>query len=396
MPSSFKEVLTGIPGLKHYYPLTKAYGAKDAVGGLNGVVKGNVQFTDVAAVFDGKSHIELPDHNDFSAATTGGLTIVAFLTIDNWKGAGASEYVHWAGKGKAGSHEYTFRHYVDGGSGEAATRQGRVSFYAFNLAGGLGAGSYFQDAEEKVERVIVGTLNAQTVSMWKDGVQRDSDPLSGYSIKLANGGSPLCLGTRDTSTGFLIGKIRNVAVFNRVLSGAEIKAIHTARALPIDSGVSTTEPPTQVPEPPTLPGGSGTVTVAGQTHDVDGVNVTRGADQLVQYTPAFGATTKTNAYGAEVVVVGGKVTSLGTGAGNNGIPPGGYVLSGHGEARDWLLANARTGVLVSMEGEEAPTAPKPNPGAAYIATGLDDVVGKHNALVNRLADQGLLDPTTGG
>jgi hypothetical protein len=48
---------------------------------------------------------------------------------------------------------------------------------------------------------------------------------------------------------------------------------------------------------------------------------------------------------------------------------------------------------------DAPTTPPPpetptppvNPGAAYVSTGLDDVVGKHNALVNKLADKGLLN-----
>jgi Concanavalin A-like lectin/glucanases superfamily len=385
MPTSIKDVLTSIPGLKHYYPLNKAYGAKDAVGGVNGTVKGNVVFTDTHAVFDGKSYIDLGDSNDFSAVTTGGLTIVVFLTIDNWKGAGASEYVHWAGKGKAGAHEYTFRHYVDGGSGEAASRQGRTSFYAFNLAGGLGAGSYFQDAEDKVERVVTGTLNAQNVSMWRDGVQRDTDPLSGYSVKLANGGASLCLGTRDTSTGYLVGKLRNVAVYNRVLSALEIKKIYEARSLPVDGGSTTT------PEPPAPPVQGGSVKVAGQSHDIDGVDVNRGADQLIQYTSKFGAGTKTNAYGLEAAVVDGKVTAV-SAAGNMGIPPGGYVLSGHGEARDFLSLNARVGVTVVMAGEETTTPPPPpNPGAAYIATGLDDVVGKHNALVNKLADKGVLD-----
>ena len=154
--SSFKEAATSIPGLTHYYPLTDAYGPNDAgPKGLNGTNHGAV-FGDHGATFNGKAYVELPDHDDFSAATTGQLSIVVFLTISNWKGAGASEYVHWMGKGKSGAHEYTFRHYVDGGSGEAATRQGRISFYHFNPSGGLGAGSYFQDSEETIERMVVG------------------------------------------------------------------------------------------------------------------------------------------------------------------------------------------------------------------------------------------------
>ena len=101
--SSFKEAVTSIPGLTHYYPLTDAYGPNDAgPKGLNGINHGAV-FGDHGATFNGKAYIELPDHDDFSAATTGQLTIVVMLTISNWKGAGASEYVHWMGKGKVRS-----------------------------------------------------------------------------------------------------------------------------------------------------------------------------------------------------------------------------------------------------------------------------------------------------
>lgn len=273
--SSFKDLVTHIPGLTHYYPLTDAYGPNDAVGSLDGSNHGAV-FTNDGAAFNGKSYIEVPDNNAFSAATTGYLTIVVFLTITNWKGAGASEYVHWMGKGRSGAHEWTFRHYVDGGSGEAATRQGRVSFYHFNPQGGLGAGSYFQDAEQTVERVIVATVDPKNVSIWKDGVQRDTDALSGYGIKPQNTTTAVCIGSRGDSTGFLVGKIRNVCFFNRQLTSTEIKAIYNGRNLPVDDT-----------------------------------------------TP---------------------------------VPP-----------------------------------PKPNPGDSYISTGLDDIVGKHNALVNKLADKGVLD-----
>jgi hypothetical protein len=283
MPSTFKEVIAGIPGLTHYYPLTDAYGPNDAgPKGLNGVNHGAV-FDDHGAKFDGKSYIQLPDHDDFSAATTGQLTIIVMLTISNWKGAGASEYIHWMGKGRSGAHEYTFRHYVDGGSGEASSRQGRTSFYHFNPAGGLGAGSYFQDSEETVERVIGGMVNRTNIAIWKNGVARDTDALSGYSIVPKNTGTPVCIGSRGDSTGFLVGRIRNVVFFNRQLNATEMKTIYDARDLPV-GGVST---PTTPPTTPTEP-------------------------------------------------------------------------------------------------------PKPNPGAAYVATGLDDVVLKHNALVNKLADKGAL------
>jgi hypothetical protein len=282
MPSTFKELVYNIPGLTHWYPLTDAYGANDAgPKDLDGVNHG-ATFDDHGAVFNGKAYIELPDHDDFSAATTGQLTIIAMLTISSWKGAGASEYVHWAGKGKSGAHEYTFRHYVDGGSGEASSRQGRVSFYHFNPAGGLGAGSYFQDSENTTEMVVGGMVNRTNVAMWKNGVMRDTDALSGYNITPKNTGTAVCLGSRGDSTGFLVGRLRNVTFFNRQLSATEMKAIYDGRDLPVGG-----------PSTPTTP----------------------------------------------------------------------------------------------------PPTTTPSPAAPYIATGLDDVVGKHNALVNKLADKGLLGPS---
>lgn len=224
---TFLDVLKSIPGLTHYYQLSGD--ATDMVGSQNGTANG-VRFQDGKAVFNGQASINLGDHNDFSVATKGGLSILVFLTIDDWKGAGASEYVHWAGKGKANAHEYTFRHYVKGGTGEASTRTGRCSFYHFNPSGGLGAGSYYQDSNcPTTERVFVGTCNTTTISLAVNGTIRDSDALSGYSIKPQNTTTPLMLGTRGDGTGFLVGKMRRVALWSRVLSAAEIKRIYDSR-----------------------------------------------------------------------------------------------------------------------------------------------------------------------
>lgn len=255
MADSFKQLLAGIPGLTHYYPLTDKYGLddagpKDLVGTNHGVT-----FDDHGAIFDGKSYIDLGDHDDFSAATTGGVTIVASLTISNWKGAGASEYIHWMGKGGSGTQEWTFRHYVQGGTGEAPSRQGRVSFYAFNPAGGLGAGSYFQDSMNSTEFVVSGAIDKTNTYMFKNGVQRDSDALSGYNIVPKNTSSHVCVGSRGDSTGFLIGRIRNLCFFNRKLSPAEELALYNGRDLPVDAATSPTPtpPPTNPPPNPGAP-----------------------------------------------------------------------------------------------------------------------------------------------
>jgi hypothetical protein len=228
-PTTFRQAITAIPGLTHYYPLDAANQARDVVGNVHGINHG-ATFGANGATFNGKSYIELPDNNDFSAATTGQMTVVVFNTITNWKGAGASEYVHWMGKGVAGAHEWTFRHYVAGGSGEAASRQNRTSFYHFNPAGGLGAGSYFQDPDGATERMVTGMVDTANTQMWKNGVLRDTDSLAGYSIRPKNTATPVRLGTRDMATGYLVGRLRSVAFYNRKLSAAELQTLFAARA----------------------------------------------------------------------------------------------------------------------------------------------------------------------
>lgn len=237
---TFTDVVTGISGLKHYYPLTAD--AKDTVGTQNGTNSG-AKFSTKGATFDGKSSIDLGDSNDFSVVTNKGLSILMFVTIADWKGAGATEYVHWAGKGASGAHEWTFRHYVKGGTGEAATRQGRLSFYHFNPAGGLGAGSYYQDSTFPTnERVVVATCDMKQIQLYVDGQLRDTDALSGYSIVPQNTGSHAMLGTRGDGTGYLVGTIRRAGFWNRVLSASEVSTIQAARAQD-DGGVTPPPPP---------------------------------------------------------------------------------------------------------------------------------------------------------
>ncbi|GAB7190517.1 hypothetical protein NUM3379_12230 [Kineococcus sp. NUM-3379] len=334
--TGFRDVIRSVPGLTHYYPLDSASRAQDVVGGVHGTVHGNVTF-DSHARFDGRSHIELPDHDDFSVATRGALTIVVFNTIDNWRGAGASEYVHWMGKGTSGNHEWVFRHYVQGGTGEAASRQYRTSFYHFNPAGGLGAGSYFQDPDAAgTERMVSGMADMGTISMWKNAVQRDSDPMSGYSITPRNAGAPVRLGTRDMTTGFLVGRLRRVAFFNRKLTQAELQRIYDARNLP---EFGTTTP---------APTGPLVVTAGnGSSYPLKGYNVSRTADALVAYTNA-GQRTGTNQYGTEVVVRDGRVVAVYKAQTGITVPTGTVVLSGHGKARDWLNANAPVGASISV------------------------------------------------
>jgi uncharacterized lipoprotein YddW (UPF0748 family) len=78
----------------------------------------------------------------------------------------------------------------------------------------------------------------------------------------------------------------------------------------------------------------------------------RGGQQLVLYTPRYGSpNTGTNEFGFEVTVVNGRVVRQ-EGA-NSDIPLTGdpattFVISGHGKARDWLIAHAPIGATVQL------------------------------------------------
>jgi hypothetical protein len=103
--------------------------------------------------------------------------------------------------------------------------------------------------------------------------------------------------------------------------------------------------------------GPTSVTIGTQTHAVNGQNVYRSTNFLVQYTPAKGATTGTNEYGYEAAVVDGVVTTVQNGVGNMAIPSNGYVLSGHGTSRTWLAANAKVGAAVTLDAPPPTSTP---------------------------------------
>lgn len=82
----------------------------------------------------------------------------------------------------------------------------------------------------------------------------------------------------------------------------------------------------------------------------------RASHQLLLYTAAYPEpSTGTNEYGFEVTVVDGVVVAA-EGA-NSPIPPNGYVLSGHGRMRDWLVQYAPVGARIQLDGPaDAPPA----------------------------------------
>lgn len=73
----------------------------------------------------------------------------------------------------------------------------------------------------------------------------------------------------------------------------------------------------------------------------------RGENQLIVYTPAYGKkTTGTNQWGVEVTVRENCIIAIGEN--NSPIHENEFVVSGHGSAKDFLLANAKIGAKVAI------------------------------------------------
>lgn len=102
------------------------------------------------------------------------------------------------------------------------------------------------------------------------------------------------------------------------------------------------------------------------TLPVDGVNVSRGADQTIVYTAAYGATTATNEYGYEIVVEEGMITRLG--GNDSAIPANGLVISLHGTTMTAMRTRITKGMTVTYD-EAARTVT-----FAYSAQGLKRAV----------------------
>jgi len=391
--ATFQDVVLAIPGLRAYYPLDDVNGPRDIVGDAHGTIHGNVEFGPDGAKFDGSSEIELPARDFFSAAGNPSkeLSILVYQTVDDWTRQSANnEYIHWMGKGKSGAHEWTFRYYCDGCGGEAPQRPHRTSYYNFNPDGGLGTGSYFQDEGDGngTERVIVGMIwgnagNGGKTQMWKNGELRDTDMLSDYDVYPEVTDSHVFLGSRGDNTGFLVGRLRRVAFFDRKLTEAEIKSFYDARSYTEGAGSSGgggTPPPTggggggETPPPTTTPT---EVIVGGEVFPVSGVDTNRGSGQLIAYTKSYGSETDTNEWGAEVKVVGGHVAEIldqqavPVGEHNMSLTEGGYVLSGHGAGRTFLLENATIGVRAGFTDAELPGTPPPSGGGGSDMSAVD-------------------------
>lgn len=204
---------------------------------------------DVATVLDGRDdYLELPDDDRFSVPTTGILTVEAWfrpdtLVFPQTDGAG---YVHWLGKGPSGQAEWTLRIYSRG-NGE--DRDNRISGYAFNVAGGLGVGSYVQRDETAGAWIhVVLVIDVADTSeqyplgrtmLYRDGVLVDVDSLHNtfhdppLDIHPSNSDAPLRIGTRDGGAkSHFLGGIGKVAIYDYALSSEQVAQHHAAMDVP--------------------------------------------------------------------------------------------------------------------------------------------------------------------
>lgn len=194
---------------------------------------------DPASVFDGATqYIEVPDHDALSVPATGILAIEAWMRPDvlDFPRQEGSNYVHWMGKGEVNQYEYAARMYSRATT-DNPQRPNRISGYAFNLSGGLGTGSHFQD------NIIVGRwihymLVINTVDtdeshptgytkIYKNGRVRDQDALTSFATVPGDGTAPFRIATRDFKS-FFLGAIAKVAIYDYELSSTTVRSHYQA------------------------------------------------------------------------------------------------------------------------------------------------------------------------
>jgi hypothetical protein len=189
---------------------------------------------DTCTGFDGASqYFEISNSSDLSIPQTGVLTIEAWIRPDvlEFPHTQGSGYVYWLGKGAAQQYEYGGRMYSFTNS-ETPPRPNRISGYAFNLSGGLGSGSYFQDSVSTGEWIYVTIIFNTTktsqaaptgyVKIYRNGNLRRSTSLNQFDVIPGFGAEPLRIATMSMQS-YFDGAIGKVAIYNYELSSTQIK-----------------------------------------------------------------------------------------------------------------------------------------------------------------------------
>jgi hypothetical protein len=163
---------------------------------------------DTAAQFGGqRQYLQVLSAAGLSVRNSGCLTAEAWvrpktLQFPHEQGSG---YVYILGKGTTGKQEYALRMYSKSNS-ETPVRPNRISAYAFNLSGGEGSGSYFQDKVRVGQWMMVAFQIRSTattgwpdgyVAIYKNGILRGQVSLSQFHVKPMYANAPFRIGTRD-------------------------------------------------------------------------------------------------------------------------------------------------------------------------------------------------------
>lgn len=213
---------------------------RDLVTGQRGTVHGTTGIVRLpngarARSFSGNGgYLSFANRSAFSVPKTGVLTVEYWmrpsrLQFQREEGSG---YVYVLGKGQPNAHEWYGRMYSQRNS---ENRPNRISGYAFNPEGGLGAGSYFQDRVQPGEWIHVAlVINTRARSsqyptgytkIYKNGVLRDTDSLAGYNIRPRASSAPLRIGTGYLNS-YFAGAVGHVAFYDRELPGNRLAAHH--------------------------------------------------------------------------------------------------------------------------------------------------------------------------
>lgn len=211
-----------------------------------GVTQSDWVDTGGALAFNGfTGYLEAPDSDAFSITTRRKLCWEIWMRPDaqNWPSTVAESYTHWFGKAGPNVNEYICRYY----NASSVDRPQRTSAYAFNLVGGLGAGSYVQEpmpnGEWNMYTVTVDLDDTSTspygqITLYKNGARKDSDPLGApYDIVPANGAAPLRIGSASL-TSFAQAGLARVAIYDTIPSAASILARYRT-VVPIAVGTAT-------------------------------------------------------------------------------------------------------------------------------------------------------------
>ncbi len=201
---------------------------------------------DQAIAFNGlDQYMEVPSDAALSVPATHVLTFEAWLRPDalDFPITEGSGYVYWLGKGEPGQHEYAARMYGQHPTGHDSNRANRISGYAFNSSGGLGAGSYYEapanwpvkKGEWMLYEFIINTSSGAISPQYPTGYTKlllirenynqlvpntDQDALITYHIIPIAGNAPFRIGTRNLSSYFK-GAIGKVAIYNYELSARQ-------------------------------------------------------------------------------------------------------------------------------------------------------------------------------